>query len=586
MNDPHSYARPEEARVTHLDWSASVNFDQKIISGTATYTIQASRNADTLILDTRDLDIEKVSVDGKEVTFHLGAASAFLGAPLSIPISPATSNVKISYKTSPDAAALQWLDPVQTAGKEYPFLFTQSQAILARTWIPCQDSPGIRFTYNARVTVPTGLLALMSAQNPQQVGESGIYEFSMPQPIPAYLTALAVGDLEFSPIGPRTGVYAEPSMLKASAYEFEDMEQMLITAEDLYGKYAWERYDVIVLPPSFPFGGMENPRLTFATPTILAGDKSLTSLIAHELAHSWSGNVVTNANWNDFWLNEGFTVYFELRIMEALYGKEYADMLRLLGYQGLEETVKDLGPASPDTRLKLDLEGRDPDEGMTDIAYEKGSFFLTTIEKAVGRERFDAFLNAYFDEFAFKPMTTEIFLNYLKSSLLTTEALISEVRPEEWIYQAGVPDNIVIPISDKFQSVEKEVEKWTGGTEATNLNTDGWSTHEWLHFLKTLPDSMSQKEMAELDAAFGFTNSGNSEILGIWFIKVVNNEYEAGYQALETFLVNVGRRKFLTPIYKEMARNPQLKPVAKRIYQLARPNYHSVSYLSIDEILE
>ncbi len=586
MKDPHSFANPDEAVIKHLSWDAKINFGEKVIRATATYTISTAEDADTLILDIRNLSVKSITVDGSDVVYAIGDEKPFMGKPLYIPISPSTKEVSVAYETSPEAAALQWLDPVQTAGKEQPFLFTQSQAILARTWLPIQDSPGIRFTYDAKIQVPKGLMAVMSASNPQEVSEDGMYEVSMQQPIPGYLMALAVGELNFQEIGPRTGVYAEPSMIEKSASEFEDMEKMLVAAEELYGAYAWDRYDVIVLPPSFPFGGMENPRLTFATPTILAGDKSLTSLIAHELAHSWSGNVVTNATWDDFWLNEGFTVYFENRIMEALYGVEYTNMLRLLGYQGLMETVADMGTTNPDTHLKLSLAGRDPDDGMTDIAYEKGASFLRTIEKTVGREKFDAFLKNYFDNFGFKPMTTTIFMEYLSNELLTTDSLQSAVRPNDWIYGPGIPDNIVIPESDLFEKVEGEVAKWQSETPAAGLNTSNWSTHEWLHFLKNLPANLTTAQMTELDKAFGFTQSGNSEILGQWFILVVQNKYEPGYNALENFLVRVGRRKFLSPIYREMAKDPEMKELAKGIYEKARPNYHSVSYLTIDEVLK
>lgn len=585
MEDNHSYSKPNEAKVTHLDWSAEVNFEEKIIKATATYDIETSDKAEKIILDIRGLNISQVWVGDDTVDYKLGENDEFHGQALIIPINPEDKKIKIAYTTSKDAAALQWLNPVQTADKTDPFLFTQSQAILARTWIPCQDSPGVRFTYNAKVEVPEGLLALMSARNPQKTHPSGIYEFEMPQPIPSYLMALAVGKIDFVEIGARTGVYAEPSMIEASAYEFEDMEKMLVAAEELYGAYAWERYDLIVLPPSFPFGGMENPRLTFATPTIIAGDKSLTALVAHELAHSWSGNVVTNSTWDDFWLNEGFTVYFELRIMEALYGKDYADMLALLGYQGLKETVKDLGAKSPDTELKLDLEGRDPDEGMTDIAYEKGNFFLRSIEDAVGREKFDNFLKAYFEKFKFEPMDTEKFLEYLKSELLTTDELLAEIRPEEWIYQPGLPDNLPIPESDRFEKVEKQLNNWASGIAASELATENWTTHEWLHFLRSLPDSLSGDQMKELDNAFGFTNSGNSEILGKWLVIVAHNNYRPAFPAMEKFLVNVGRRKFLEPIYKELAKDEDLKAYAIEFYVEARPNYHSVSYLTVDKIL-
>src|SRR5690606_4957011 len=417
--DVHSFAQPDVAVVKHLDLAISVNFGNRIISGTAAWEIETNGATGQIVFDTKGLEIEKVTYgNGNPAEFTLGKEDPHLGQPLTIQLQENTEKVVIQYVTSPDAAALQWLDPQQTAGKEYPYLFTQSQAILARSWIPCQDSQRIRFSYHAKVQVPTDLLAVMSAGNPTEKSSDGTYTFQQPHPIPSYLMALAVGDIRFHAIGRNTGVYAEPSMIEACAYEFADVQHMMDAAEELYGEYRWGRYDVIVLPPSFPFGGMENPELTFATPTIIAGDRSLVSLVAHELAHSWSGNLVTNATWDDFWLNEGFTVYFERRIMEAIEGRPYADMLALIGFQDLKNTIQRLGDTDPDTRLKLDLKGRNPDDGVTDVAYEKGFALLRTIEQAVGRERFDAFLKKYFNSHAFNSVTTEEFLDYYQKELI------------------------------------------------------------------------------------------------------------------------------------------------------------------------
>ncbi|HRP00985.1 MAG TPA: M1 family aminopeptidase/hydrolase, partial [Flavobacteriales bacterium] len=391
---------------------------ERRLLGTASYRIRP-HGADTIILDTDALEIAKVTVNGKEVPVLLGAPS-ILGRALHIPIDSNSNTIAVTYRTTEGARALQWLSPQQTADRTHPFLFTQGQAILTRTWMPVQDSPGIRITYDATVRVPKELMAVMSASNPQVRSADGVYTFHMEQPIPAYLIALAVGDIEFRPLGERCGVYAERSVVDKAAWEFADTERMLQAAEALYGPYRWGRYDVIVLPPSFPFGGMENPRLTFATPTIIAGDRSLTALIAHELAHSWSGNLVTNATWNDFWLNEGFTVYFENRISEALYGPDHAGMLQILGRQDLQGSLEHMHATghAEDTHLRLHLDGRDPDDGMTDIAYEKGFAFLKLLESKVGRERFDAFLRGYFDRFAFQSMTTDKFLAYLDEELL------------------------------------------------------------------------------------------------------------------------------------------------------------------------
>ncbi len=590
-HDPHSFAVPSEAVITHLSWNAVVDFDQHIIEGRAQYKIRTDGKTHRIILDTRDLDIEKVTTgkdNEKEAPYDLGEEKEFLGRPLTITIEPSTEIVNIYYRTRPDAAAVQWLNPRQTADKKYPYLFTQSQAILARTWLPIQDSPGIRFTYDAHVKVPSRLLSLMSASNPQEKNETGEYDYEMKQPIPAYLMALAIGDVVFKAIDERTGVYAEPSQIDAAHWEFEDMDEMLQAAESLYGPYRWERYDVIVLPPSFPFGGMENPRLTFATPTILAGDRSLTSLIAHEMAHSWSGNLVTNATWNDFWLNEGFTTYFEKRIMEKVYGADYARMLWVLSYQDLQQDLKDLKAEGKwdDTKLKLHLEGRDPDEGMTNIAYDKGSLFLLHIEQTVGRERFDQFLKKYFDDHAFQSMTTEAFLQYLNDQLIKgDEELRKAINAEEWIYQPGLPANHPVVTTDRFKKVEEAIQAWRNGTPPEKLPTSGWTTHEWLHFLRNMPEDITADDMAQLDRAFHFTDTGNSEIIAEWLQLAIQHQYKAAYPRLRDFLTHVGRRKFVKPLYEELAKTPEGLKLAREIYKEARPNYHSVTYETVDKIL-
>lgn len=587
-NDIHTFAVPEDAKITHLDLKLNVDFESKTLSGVASYDIEVKNNATKIYLDSRNLTIEKVEVDGQKAEFELANEVEHLGQKLSIPITDQSKKITITYKTSSEAEALQWLSPAQTAGKKSPFLFTQSQAILARTWVPTQDSPGIRFTYTAEVTVPKELMALMSAENPQQKNDSGVYTFKMEQPIPAYLLALAVGDLRFQPIGERTGVYAEPSMISKAAYEFEEMDKMLEAAEKLYGKYAWGRYDLILLPPSFPFGGMENPRLTFATPTILAGDRSLTSLVAHELAHSWSGNLVTNATWNDFWLNEGFTVYFENRIMEEVYGKDYAEMLALISYQDLKDEVEAMTKAGnqEDTKLKLDLKDRSPDDGVSAIAYDKGFYLLKLIENTVGREKFDIFLNKYFTEYAFKTTNTEDFLNYLDKNLLSqVEGSMQTINPKEWIYQTGIPSSIPIIKSERYDKAIATAQAWKEGTPAAQLDTKDWAYQQWLFFLRALPNELSAQQMAELDKKFKFSDTGNNEVLGEWLVKVAHNQYDKSYPQLKKFLTHVGRRKFLMPIYKELVANEKTLPLAKEIYEGAKENYHFVASSSIEKLL-
>ncbi|MEI7801391.1 MAG: M1 family metallopeptidase [Bacteroidota bacterium] len=587
-NDPHSFAKTDEATVQKLYLDIKVDFDREIISGKAQWTIKKSAEATAIHFDTKGLTIQKVTLDedATAVNFSWGVDDVVLGHELIIPIKTNTVTVSIYYSTSPDAAACQWLEPSQTAGKKLPFLFTQCQAILGRSLYPCQDSPGIRFTYEADVQVPTDMLALMSAENPTEKNSTGKYHFRMTNPIPSYLIALSVGDLAFHSIGDRTGVYAEPSMLDKSVYEFADMQKMLEAAEKLYGPYRWGRYDVLVLPPSFPFGGMENPRLTFATPTILAGDRSLVSLVSHELAHSWSGNLVTNANWNDFWLNEGFTVYFERRITEALYGKPFADMEAYLGMEDLKETLKDFESTPDATCLKLKLEGKDPDDGMNSIAYEKGYALLLLIERTVGRDPLDNFLKTYFDSHAFQTMNTESFIVYIEKELFGKFPGAEEkVQLKKWIYEPGLPENCPVIVSERFIAADREFQKWMDGVTPAQLNTKDWATQEWINFIDKIPAGTSEQRMAELDAAFKFSQSGNAEIEDVWFLQSLINKYSVAYPYMEKFLIEVGRRKFLMPLYKEMIKTEEGKTLAAKIYQQARPNYHFVARQSVDEML-
>lgn len=608
--DVHSFANPSAVRVTHVDLDWDVLFDQKILKGTATLTVERTSQTEPLILDTRDLKIEKVetSAGGTRYsagTFTVGGSDKILGSSLTIPLPANATRVRIHYSTSPGASGLQWLAPAQTAGKKDPFMFTQSQAIHARSWIPLQDTPSVRVTYTARVRTPRNLLAVMSAENDARAPRDGDYSFRMRQPIPSYLIALAVGDLRFRSLGRRTGVYAEPQVIARAARELSDTERMVIATERLYGPYRWGRYDILVLPASFPYGGMENPRLTFATPTILAGDKSLVSLIAHELAHSWSGNLVTNATWRDFWLNEGFTVYLERRIQEAVYGRARADMEAALGLRDLTEELATL--EDRDEILYVDLKGRDPDEGFTDVPYEKGALFLLHLEQTFGRTRFDQFLKSYFNHFAFKSITTEQFVAYLKQNLLDKHPTHAPPVPvDEWINKAGIPANAPKPTSPAFARVEEQATLWLRRQiTAAEIGAAKWNTQEWLHFLKFVQDQLSKglvgdrvdpsvrpgtappgARMEELDNAFRLTQSGNSEIAFQWLLMSIRNRYDPAYPRLEEFLLLVGRRKFIRPLYQELAKTPAGKARAMEIYRRARPTYHPIAVTSIDADLK
>ena len=584
----HSYSNIEEINTTHLHLDVLVDFENKVLKGVVRHTMN-NTGVTTAIFDVYGLNIEKITLgeDEKETTYTIGEEVLTLGAPLIVAVEKNTTQVNIYYSTTEASSALDWLSPELTMSKEHPYLYTQGQAILTRTWIPTQDTPSNRITYSAELEVPKGLLALMSAKNPTEKNESGVYTFIMDQPIPCYLIAMAVGDISYRKIGENTGVYSEPALIDEVAYEFADLQKMIEAAEELYGDYLWEKYDVIVLPYSFPFGGMENPRLTFATPTLVTGDRSLVSVIAHELAHSWSGNLVTNATWNDFWLNEGFTVYFENRIMEKLYGKEVANMLAMIEWQELEQTTNEMlnSGHAHDTHLKLDLDERDPDDGMTDIAYVKGAFFLKTLELEVGRERFDEFLKGYFDTYKFQTLTTEDFVTYLEENLLVKHGV--EFNTSEWIYEEGIPDNHVVITSPRFEKIQLialDLKEKNIGLPA-DLKREDRITQEWLAFIRKFDGQLDAEKMRAIDEQLNLKNSGNAEIMAEWFVLGIHSGYLDIREDMSAFLTKVGRRKFLSPIYTALAQTEENKAWALELYKKARPNYHAVSFGTIDEIL-
>ena len=565
----HSYGNIDDIHTTDLHLDLEVDFNKHVIKGVARHKM-FHKNGDVAIFDTDDLTIEKVTIgkkgSEKETTFIIGESDSLLGEPLIVDIKQNTRYINIYYATSPEAKALDWLAPEKTESNLYPYLYTQGEAILTRSWIPIQDNPSNRFTYSADVKVPNELLALMSASNPTEKNKTGEYSFQMKQPIPSYLVALAVGEIEYVDLGNDCGIYAEPNIVDQAAKEFKDIPKMVEAAESIYGEYLWGKYDVLILPYSFPFGGMENPRLTFATPTLIAGDGSLVSVIAHELAHSWSGNLVTNASWEDFWLNEGFTVYIENRIMEKLYGKEVADMLAIIEYQELLESVDNMieEGRGKDTHLKLDLDGRDPDDGMTDIAYVKGCFFLKTIESKVGRETFDNFLRTYFQAHKFESLTTEEFLEYLEKNLIEKKNI--DFNVDEWVYGKGIPDNVIELNSNRFEIVQKLADTIKkDGNLPTALKREDKITQEWLAFIRGFNDELVPEKMKEIDEQLHFKDCGNAEIMAEWFVLGIHSGYDEIKPDVKAFLIKVGRRKFLTPIYTALENSDRYREWGKDV---------------------
>ncbi len=585
-HDPHSYADLAQGAHTHIDWEVEVDFEARVLRCVATLKLDRAANG-ALDLDTRDLDIESVTDGaGNVLDFELvepDAAFGFMGAKLTVRRTLPTDTVVIRYTTAPGASALQWLEPALTAGDQ-PFLFSQCQPIHARSILPCQDSPKARVTYRAALTVPSQLSVVMSAAPGERSEDAdagtATWRFDMPQAIPTYLLALAVGDLVSRDIGPRTRVWAEPATVEAAAWEFADAEKMLGAAEGLFGPYLWDRFDFLVMPPAFPYGGMENPRLTFLTPTLLAGDRSLVNVLAHELAHSWTGNLVTNATMNDFWLNEGFTVWAERRILELLEGEDQVALAAAIGRHGLDGEVARFGADSPLTRLETDLSGTDPDEVYSVVPYEKGFLFVVLLERHLGRQAFDDLVKRYIERFGFQSITTSDFEAFLDQHV---PGLRQAVDADRWIHGAGVPESAPGFDAPVLEELSRLAAGWSAGTRPDVELARAWPASLWQIFLPRLPRVLPSEDLAWLDAQFGLNDSGNAEILCAWLELAAGSGYEPAYPRLREFLGRVGRMKYLKPLYKALSQGEPT--LAHEIFEASKAGYHPIARGGLEAML-
>ncbi|CAI7882668.1 unnamed protein product [Closterium sp. NIES-53] len=599
--DPHSNTQAGEPLTTFVDFNLTVDFDNKQISGTARLVLDKPATG-TLSLDSRDLTIlGATDAAGNDVPFQLHPPHHVRGSLLQLSLN--SNEVTIRYHTGANASALQWLTPTQTAGGQHPYVFTQCQAIHARSVFPCQDTPQARIKYRARLNIPAGLHAVMSAQHvaTEQTADAGRVEevFEMEQPIPPYLFALAVGDIASKTLSPRVKVYAEPSQVEAAAYEFSETEDKIKAAEALFGPYGWGDFNLLLMPPAFPYGGMENPRCTFLTPTLLAGDRSLASVVAHELAHSWTGNLVTNADYSSFWLNEGWTVYAERRILEATEGEEKAKLDAAMGWldlqKGLSRFTSETGSSSRRfTQLDLgmnDLDEIDPDEVFSEVPYEKGFFFLTRLEKAVGRPAFDAFITKYISKFAFQSITTATFLEFLQAELpqVMEKGGESWVDVEEWVRGQGMPAEAesIVPQSAKLAAVQRAARGFVEDPHSKFGQADAsdWGPDEWQIFLAGLPRTLPVVTLVRLDEEFGFSKSKNAE-MSVGFLTVAAQSGATQFHPeVEATLMSVGRMKYLRPLYTALIKGGA-KDVAERVFEAAKAGYHPVALALVSGLLK
>lgn len=584
--DPHSFFDPSQGVTTHADLVFDVDFDTRTIAGTATLTFAKPHAAGPLDLDTRDLVIVSVvDANGAPMRYEVAPPEPIFGSRLRLFPPAGSASVTIAFRTTPAASALQWLAPAQTTGKKHPYLFSQCQAIHARSLVPLQDSPGARITYQAKVTVPRGLRALMSAawsDDHEGSATRTTWRFEMTQPIPPYLLALAAGDIAGRDLTTRSRVWAEPEILDSAAWEFVDVGRMMEGAEALFGPYDWERFDLLVMPPSFPYGGMENPRLTFLTPTLIAGDRSLVDVVAHELAHSWTGNLVSNASANDFWLNEGFTVYAERRILEKLYGSEHATLQANVGRLELDQEIARFGLDSPLTKLRTDLAGIDPDEVFSIIPYEKGFLFLTLLERTSGRNAFDGFLETYLSRFRFRSITTADFEATLEEVI---PGLLEKVGGKHWLDDPGIPANAPAFTSSRLNRITALAKEWPAGTRPDEGEAARWTANEWQLYLRALPTTIDLPGAEWLDRTFALTGRRNLEVACAWLAIAASSGHAPARDRIRDVLLSVGRMRYLKPLYRALASRADSLEFAKKVFAEAQSGYHYIAASGIRQIL-
>ncbi|GBG64522.1 hypothetical protein CBR_g45218 [Chara braunii] len=626
--DPHSFTDSDQPLTQTIHLNLHVDFEAKVISGSATLELDRPANG-VLDLDTRDLHIDGAvdSSTGKPITFELEKPVPIKGSRLRLSL--IGRSVTISFRTSSSASALQWLEPAQTEGGKLPYVYTHCQAIHARSVFPCQDTPRARIRYTADVNIPRSARAVMSAEHVGRVdlapppatttgraagelttkkedgeevacrrededapgggggggGDRAIEKFRMNQPIPPYLVALAVGDIVSCRIGPRSQVYAEPSILAAAAFEFAEVESMISQAESLFGPYDWEEFNVLVLPPAFPYGGMEHPRMVFLTPALVVGDRSLVNVVAHELAHSWTGNLVTNATANDFWLNEGFTTYAERRIVEKIAGADVAALQAAIGWDHLHQEIERFKDRPQLTRLRGDLEGVDPDLVFSTVPYEKGFLFLRRLENEMGREAFDIFLKKYISRFRFQSITTTEFVDFLKVNVSGIE---HRIDLGTWMDGEGLPEDAPRTVSKVLDQVLGLAKGFSSGVHVSDSDCATWKWEEWQIYLDNMPQKMKAADLRELDQRFQFSKAKNLEILVSFLTIAANSAFQPCFPMIVRSLMTIGRMKYLRPLYSGLmaSGSSAAKELARKTFADAAPRYHPVARAVIQEVLD
>ena len=592
--DISSYSNFNEIIQKELDIDISLDFEKKQMIGKMDINYEIiNQEISKIILDLKGPEIVSVEYIQKDeegedlksikLNYEIYSENEFkdsLGTPLIIYLDNIKNNKEVDYKkiielktlliriqfiTTEKCTGIQFLTKEQTYTKKYPFMFTQCEAIQCRSLFPVQDSPSVKSTYKVTTSIESPLTFLFGGIIKTKYYDSNtkknITLFEQNIPIPSYLVAFVAGELEYGRISERCGVWTEVGLCKKACNEFKDAETYIKIAEEyLDHPYEWEVYNLLVLPFSFPYGGMENPNLTFVTPALLAGDRSMSNVIGHEISHSWTGNLVTNKNWKNFWVNEGFTTFMERKLDSALLGEDMENLEAIVGNNELIADIKLLGEDSEYTKLSADYGGNDPDDGFSTAPYEKGYQFLIYIEKLIGKDVFKEVMQKYIkkyrlksvDHTAFKGVLEEVIKEKFKEK---ADEIIGKIDWEKWLYEKGIPKYTNEFSSEYLKDAEKLAEDFLNEKEDNETvlkKFKEWHTNVKLAFLNYLSehkDKINETICQNLKKKLNLAEEYNSEIKYMWYLLALDKKIESEIPNIKKFLETHGRLKYIRPIY-------------------------------------
>ena len=588
---------------TNINVHFIVDFDNKKVDGEVTISFKALEDGEVIILDTKSLIIKSIKDNtGNELDFKLDNYYRLEshGVPLKIYKEYSkddTFDITIEYSTTKDCMAIDWLEPEQTSGGKYPFMYSQCQSILCREMLPIQDTPAVKMPVQISITVPEELIGLAAGLFVEEInnGNNKTFIYALDIPIPSYLIAIAAGDIGSQNVSERCTIYAEKTVVEKAAWEFSDTEKFLKIAENYIGEYVWGQYNILVLPPSFPFGGMENPTLTFLTPSLIAGDKSLVSVVAHEISHSWTGNLVTNENWPDFWLNEGFTMFIERKILSSHKDKDMAKLDAMVGLSDLKADIIAFGESKSFSSLEPNLLGRNPDDAFNKVPYEKGFNLLYYLENKVNNDDiFQKFMRSYIDKFkkgVVKYMDFRTFFEtFIKNNVKDWEKILNDIDWDTWVFAPGFP-----PVENDFSNkYADEVDQAVKDFYENKLSDDfvkkfkDWFTLLKQNFLNKIKESdieLSETQLEFLNEKLELIQGKyNVEVSCSYYLTVLyhgtlSTKFE---ESLVDFLGKHGRINYIRPLFSALARRN--KELAIKTLDKYRNFYHSIiiKYIEID----